>query len=999
LDSLSGILKGCNFGGNLSFLRDSGVYRLKNLLFGVTSVLDFKKRGLVKASVIREKYENDKKIGLIHETINKAYYDNHYQVDNKKINVNDFDGYDAVMCGDLHTFQKLGPKKNIIYSGSLIQQKMSESVNNHGYVKWNLQTMRTDLIEIHNPFAYLTLEVDNGELIDTIPKWVTYGKVRLYYNNSDKYQLEKIEDDLRQRGFEVVEKSDSNQNMMIGLDKKELTILDKIMDINKNIELALRTYLDHGHFTHDEFVEEVIEHHNNMAGLVDSKSSNINYHYTWKLKYLEFSNILSYAGDNSINFEDFKGIVGIQGENGHGKSTIVVVLLYALWGMVCFGNISTNNNSSRNRNNQGNIKQDKAYLLLNKKKNSMKTKVVFTVGDTEYIIERSAERNFNKKTITGDHGIQKNKVVIWKREANSGELINLTCEQPLVTEKFIREELLGDPYFYLKTVIAIQDNRHGIVNLSESDRRNLFEGILNLDYYTDLEKYNNVNFKVPTEQKIKLLENQLKKYIEKRNDIEIDVDDLNTNLAEKKKLEKTLSILDKSKESKIYKINNIENVDIDSYNSIKCELNSLGKKLETMDNYEDCIKDIDKLKSSKNELEGQIQLVEEEKENILEHYYQLLDTVELKKDITENEISIILDHLYERKYIIKFGIVLQKNLEENKYSDSKKKIVESITGSILKKLKNILINSEEYVNIDLQIQQYKEILILNNIIKKNEKYESLKGKLINTIQDLNKKYEMKTKISIIKKDFEIKEKQFDEYQGKIDILKNNKKLEKEVEKLKQKREMIISRLKELNEIIDKKKYIKNQKEILDQNIDETKEEINEQSQLYEIYKGYDFCLRPKGIRGLIIREVIPHIKNEINNILSQIVDFKIDITDGTSFEDDQSKSYDTILIYKIEGPNKYLIESCSGFQKLIVNLATRLCLANLSQIRKPNFILTDEGYSSMDANHLSMCSNLFNYIRNHFDFGIVMTHLEQLKDEFDHSIFVKKEDYSRLINE
>ncbi len=71
------------------------------------------------------------------------------------LNAGDFDGYDRVLLGDIHKFQYMNHQKTIAYAGSLIQQSFGETIENHGFLKWDLENNQSRHIEVPNDYGYL----------------------------------------------------------------------------------------------------------------------------------------------------------------------------------------------------------------------------------------------------------------------------------------------------------------------------------------------------------------------------------------------------------------------------------------------------------------------------------------------------------------------------------------------------------------------------------------------------------------------------------------------------------------------------------------------------------------------------------------------------------------------------------------------------------------------------------------------------------------------------
>ena len=84
------------------------------------------------------------------------------------------------------------------------------------------------------------------------------------------------------------------------------------------------------------------------------------------------------------------------------------------------------------------------------------------------------------------------------------------------------------------------------------------------------------------------------------------------------------------------------------------------------------------------------------------------------------------------------------------------------------------------------------------------------------------------------------------------------------------------------------------------------------------------------------------------------------------------------------------LELTSGMERFISSLAIRVALINVSALPRPNFIAIDEGWGSLDSEHIAAVINLFEYFRNKFDFSIIISHVDSMRDMVDNLIEVNK---------
>tara|TARA_R110000796_G_scaffold235922_1_gene355080 strand:- start:1033 stop:1989 length:957 start_codon:yes stop_codon:yes gene_type:complete len=164
-------------------------------------------------------------------------------------------------------------------------------------------------------------------------------------------------------------------------------------------------------------------------------------------------------------------------------------------------------------------------------------------------------------------------------------------------------------------------------------------------------------------------------------------------------------------------------------------------------------------------------------------------------------------------------------------------------------------------------------------------------------------------------------------------------------------------------------------------------------QLETEYKAYEYYLKSvkrDGIPYELISKAIPKIETEINNVLNQVVNFNMVMnTDG--------KNINGYIIY--DEDNYWPLELTSGMERFISSLAIRIALINVSALPRPNFIAIDEGWGSLDSEHIAAVANLFDYFRTKFDFSIIISHVDTMRDMVDNLIEVNKIDgYSQILH-
>ena len=125
----------------------------------------------------------------------------------------------------------------------------------------------------------------------------------------------------------------------------------------------------------------------------------------------------------------------------------------------------------------------------------------------------------------------------------------------------------------------------------------------------------------------------------------------------------------------------------------------------------------------------------------------------------------------------------------------------------------------------------------------------------------------------------------------------------------------------------------------------------------------------------------------MNELLSSLTNFTI------SIEQKYSKKSSSIEIYKTESSlklKKLNLRSSSGYEEYICGLCLRIAIIELANIPIPNFIIIDEGFTCMDETNIENVSILYEYLREKYDFCLIVSHLNSLKAQSDSFINITK---------
>ena len=175
-------------------------------------------------------------------------------------------------------------------------------------------------------------------------------------------------------------------------------------------------------------------------------------------------------------------------------------------------------------------------------------------------------------------------------------------------------------------------------------------------------------------------------------------------------------------------------------------------------------------------------------------------------------------------------------------------------------------------------------------------------------------------------------------------------------------------------------------------IEEAKEKLQQIADAERDYIAYDIFVKATHANGIsyeVIKSMLPVINDEIQKVLSSIVEFQV------FFAEDGDK----LEVY-LKHPNydPRPLSMGSGAEKTIASMAVRLALISVSSLPKSNIFVLDEPATALDAEHMEGFTRLLQMIKAQFKTVLLITHLEGLKDIVDMTIDIDKTDGYAQVN-
>ena len=219
------------------------------------------------------------------------------------------------------------------------------------------------------------------------------------------------------------------------------------------------------------------------------------------------------------------------------------------------------------------------------------------------------------------------------------------------------------------------------------------------------------------------------------------------------------------------------------------------------------------------------------------------------------------------------------------------------------------------------------------------------------------------------------------HEQEMDII-FNRKLINEIEDAQQQsdviEEFIEERDKKLQSVNGEIKVLETQRKTIMENI----KKVENLEDKYAAYQYYMDAVKRDGIPYELISKALPTVEGAVNDILAQIVDFSLILEmDG--------KNINCYIVY--DDDNVWPLELSSGMERFISSLAIRVGLVNVSNLPAANFLAIDEGWGTMDSDNLNSVYNLFQYLKSQFQFTLIVSHIDSMRDAVDTLLEIKKE--------
>lgn len=574
-----------------------------------------------------------------------------------------------------------------------------------------------------------------------------------------------------------------------------------------------------------------------------------------KPRFLTISGLNSFVEEQTIDFSKLieKGLFGIFGPTGSGKSSILDAITIALYGHI-----------ARGTKEYINTETEKLYVNYEFEMGGAK-------GRRAYRVERGIKKNKN-----GGINTDFSRLSFLDHENNVVKVIDKVTE---INDEITRIIGLNNNDF-TRSVVLPQGKFSEFLQLSGSERRNMLERILGLEKYGGklIDRIRRVKRK--EEEKLGILNGELSRFEGvTRENIKNLKSELNEVLKEEVTLKTEIENLEKKYEvaSKVWDLQN----ELNKYLDIKSQLDSkeryisikkdkylkginaknvkpyLDKYNHTLDDIktnkkllDEAVEEIRELKKAMDKTEREYGRASEDKEKevplLIEKESKVKQAIELERDV--NRLKDEKKHLRDKH--AKYGQqieVLEKNLTN--LMESKKQNI------------NDMEEVEDHIDRLKLSPEYRELLNRGWEIEKefNKLYEE-KKELLNYINNKNKDILLsKNRLQKLVSDLAVKEKGFQELKKQLKELEDNRPKDKDyilkqelnIQELKMKLEDFVESKEKRKNLVEEKEALLNNRKECKIKIEYLRDNLNENRENLEKVKE-ELKLLEKSFRASLL---------------------------------------------------------------------------------------------------------------------------------------------------
>lgn len=664
----------------------------------------------------------------------------------------------------------------------------------------------------------------------------------------------------------------------------------------------------------------------------------------YEIRWIRWSNFLSYGDDNFFDFTTLKGLVLLNGEpaNQSGKSTFAYDLLHFL----LFGKTASG-------------KADVLSDIFNRYRpetTEVKVEGCIMIDNEEYIIRRTLTRPALKKRTAKSKTTQK--VEYYKmvngEEQELADVENLEASNNTQTTKVIKEAIGNEKDFDL-VICANADNLKSLISLKDTERGRLLSkwiGLLPLEEKDAIarEKWN------------KEISKSLMSNIYNRETLKAEIDAFSLAIDENKKQVENLE--GKIKESTDRLANYQEQKE--ALLSAKGKIDESISHLDVQ-TVETAIAQLTQQGLEKKALQDKAKVDYEGVKDceFSENDYQVALEGKEKLTIEINNIKHTIRSLRETN----------KQLAESEYCPTCKRKLDGVDNS-----KTIQENEEKEKSLISEGEGLNKKLteIKENLVKMDENRRLFFEK--NRLSILIDKYEADLKVLRLR---------LKEEKGNLKKIEDNKSVIAANNKIDASMKVVDVSIRTeegiKQNLLQEKTRLEAENKSHQKNIDDRNKVIDvieKEEKLVKSWKTYLTLVGKNGISKMVLRQTLPLINGELKRLLTGVCDFDVEVV----IDDHNDVAFNLVRDNTVTN-----LASGSGFEQTAAALALRVVLGNISTLSRPSILLLDEVLGGVAQENYESIKLLFDRIVMDYSVVLHITHLNQIIDWHNSIVTVRKE--------
>lgn len=664
----------------------------------------------------------------------------------------------------------------------------------------------------------------------------------------------------------------------------------------------------------------------------------------YEVKWIRWSNFLSYGAENYLDFTKLHGLVHLKGEpaNESGKSTLAYDLLHFL----LFGKASSE-------------KADVLAKLFNRHIPEATECVVegcLCIEGQDYVIKRTVSRpKLDKRT---DKSKVTQKINYYKVtngvETELDDVDNMEGQTGTETNKVIKEAIGNEKDFDM-VISANADNLKSLISLKDTERGRLLArwiGLLPLEE-KDAKAREMWNHEIlPNLISTKYNREELKSEIEdwewRKGVAEGEVTKAEKQLTD---IKHEIEILTLKKENLIASKQPVDQ------ELLKVDVATVEASMERIKG--EGIEKNKELEQKKARLEeiGDVDFSE--------------DAYKAKsKEKSDLEIKQA-----ERRTEITGLKTLNQELEKGEYCPVCKRKFDDIDNT--DKIEDNKKKIEELTNIGVaDAKKVKEMEDELSAMETNRSLFNEKNRIEIQIEAID------TNIKNLRLEFKNKRDLKKRFEDNWNLISKNNEIDLEIKNTNitiEAKEGVKSTL--IRNIEQYKRDIQDYEKKIENNNDLIERIIKEEKKVRD-WKIYLRMVGKDGIGKMVLRQALPLINSELARLLEDVCDFDVEVT-----IDDYNDVAFNIVRDGVVGN----LNSGSGYEKTAASIALRAVLGKISTMPKPSFIVLDEVLGGVAEENYDNIKKLYDRILPDYSHVFHITHLQQLEDWAQQTITVKKE--------